>query len=428
MDPGTIISILDIVNRSVQFLAGVVETLVDAPKSLTAVVSETNRLQKLLEFLAGIQRELPPADQRFLDGQVNTADCRVTVQDLWDLVQKIQPLRSESSGSSDKMKFTERIKWLLNNSKVGKLLTQLSEQVERLRRLLSSEQLVNLNRKVDKLLEVILLLMPKAAPEKTLEFDSGSGVFSPYKAEAITWHGQFRCKPGQNTSMPYFRDREKLADAAWGGDWDRVMALLDHSRQEYKQIWANCQRIYNANETGKVPSGFTLLHQAAWHGNKEVVQNLLSNGAWRLARTLREGSSSGSLKYSTPLDIARDHGWEHLYELLNPVIRRPISHRELQTLQDHLHNLIRRTYGNNLEAHLECFVLPELEILTEFDRSRLWFPLNPELRDTREGLAVHIILDKNELVAVMRWGRRERRNYRISVSGVQDIHQAVILN
>ncbi|RYP62600.1 hypothetical protein DL771_009643 [Monosporascus sp. 5C6A] len=417
MDPGTIISILDIVNRSVQFLAGVVETLVDAPEGLTAVISETNRLQKLLEFLAGIQRELPPADQRFLDGQVNTADCKVTVENLWDLVQKIQPLRSDSSGSSDKMKFTERIKWLLTNSKVGKLLDQLSEQVERLRRLLSSEQLVNLNRKVDKLLEVILLLMPKAAPEKTLEFDSGSGVFSPYKAEGITWHGQFRCKPGQNTSMPYFRDREKLADAAWSGDWDRVMVLLDHSRQEYKQIW-----------TRKVPSGFTPLHQAAWHGNKEVVQNLLSNGAWRLARTMCEGSSSGSLKYSTPLDIARDHGWEHLYELLNPVIRRPISHRELQALQDHLHNLIRRTYGNNLEAHLECFVLPELEILTEFDRSRLWFPLNPELRDTREGLAVHMILDKNELVAVMRWGRRERRNYRISVSGVQEIHQAVILN
>lgn len=109
------------------------------------------------------------------------------------------------------------------------------------------------------------------------------------------------------------------------------------------------------------------------------------------------------------------------------MIRRPISHRVLQALQNLLHDLIRRTYGNNPEAHLECFVLPELEILTEFDRSRLWFPLNPELRDTREGLAVHIILDKNELVAVMRWGRRERRSYRISVSGVREIHQAVIL-
>ncbi len=138
MDPGTIISILDTVNRSVQFLAGVVETLVDAPTSLTAVIGETNQLQKLLEFLAGIQRELPPADQRFLDGQVNTADCKVTVGDLWDLVQKIQPLKSDSSGSGDKMKLTERIKWLLNKGKVGKLVDQLSEQVERLRRLLSS--------------------------------------------------------------------------------------------------------------------------------------------------------------------------------------------------------------------------------------------------------------------------------------------------
>lgn len=138
MDPGTIISILDIVNKSVQFLAGVVETLVDAPKSLTDVISETNRLQQLLEFLAGIQRELPPADQRFLDRQVNTAGCSTTVEDLWDLVEKIQPLKSDSLGSSDKMKFTERIKWLLNKNKVEKLIVQLSEQVERLRGLLSS--------------------------------------------------------------------------------------------------------------------------------------------------------------------------------------------------------------------------------------------------------------------------------------------------
>jgi hypothetical protein len=89
--------------------------------------------------------------------------------------------------------------------------------------------------------------------------------------------------------------------------------------------------------------------------------------------------------------------------------------------------LIKDTFGSHPDAHLDCFLLPELEILTEFERSRIWFPLNPELLDTRDGLAVHIILERNELVVVMRGGRTVRKNYRISKSGVQEIQQAVVL-
>jgi hypothetical protein len=105
----------------------------------------------------------------------------------------------------------------------------------------------------------------------------------------------------------------------------------------------------------------------------------------------------------------------------------------LWKLQERLHELIRSTFGSdNPEAddvHLECFNLPPLDVLTEFESSRLWFPLQPELRDTREGAAVHVFLQRNELVAVMRWGRgdADRRTYRISTKGVQAIEQAMIL-
>ncbi|ETI21721.1 hypothetical protein G647_08068 [Cladophialophora carrionii CBS 160.54] len=145
-----------------------------------------------------------------------------------------------------------------------------------------------------------------------------------------------------------------------------------------------------------------------------------------LVRTVRDTKDSS--EYSTPLDIAREHGWKDLYGKLSPVIRRPVNHKALQALQLHLHNLIRDTFGTHPEAHLACFLLPELEILTEFDRSRIWFPLNPELLDTRDGLAVHIVLERNELVVVMRWGRTVRKSYRISMSGVQEIQQAVVLH
>jgi hypothetical protein len=105
-----------------------------------------------------------------------------------------------------------------------------------------------------------------------------------------------------------------------------------------------------------------------------------------------------------------------------------VSHKVLQTLQSHLDSLIKENYESHPDVHLDCFLLPELEILTEFDRSRLWFPLNPELLDTRDGLAVHIILERNELVVVMRWGRTVKKHYRISISGVQEIEQAVVLH
>ena len=91
MDPGTIISVLEIVTKPVQFLARVFGILIDAPKSLTGVVNETDQLQKLPEFLAGIQREIPFEDQKLCNGQENATECRDTIRDLWDLVQKIQP-------------------------------------------------------------------------------------------------------------------------------------------------------------------------------------------------------------------------------------------------------------------------------------------------------------------------------------------------
>jgi hypothetical protein len=143
-----------------------------------------------------------------------------------------------------------------------------------------------------------------------------------------------------------------------------------------------------------------------------------------LARTLRDGSSS---KYSTPLEVAHQHGWTHLYDILNPVVRRHLHSRILHKLQSRLHDLIREAFETDPEAHLECFRLPELEILTVFEHSRLWFPLQPELKDSREGLAVQIILDCQELVVVVRWGRLERKLYRISSWETKEIQQAIVL-
>jgi hypothetical protein len=79
--------------------------------------------------------------------------------------------------------------------------------------------------------------------DATAANSDNSGVFSPFLADGITWHGQFRCKPGQSTTLPYFRDRDKLANAIYYGDWTKAMALLTRSRQVHRQRWVNCWRI-----------------------------------------------------------------------------------------------------------------------------------------------------------------------------------------
>ena len=91
-----------------------------------------------------------------------------------------------------------------------------------------------------KVLEALSCMKPvTTAPAK---FDS-NGIFSPYSASSITWHGQIRCKPNQSSALPYFSDRALLADAVYRGYWDKVKTLFPKSREKHHQVWVNCWRI-----------------------------------------------------------------------------------------------------------------------------------------------------------------------------------------
>lgn len=138
-----------------------------------------------------------------------------------------------------------------------------------------------------------------------------------------------------------------------------------------------------------------------------------------LARTLRPTEDSNTR--STPYEIARDHGHAHLYDLLCPVVRRPIDPRTLQELQNKLHTLIEEFFPSEL---LKNFLLPELEVLTEFEHSNLWFPLFPEATDIRGRTGVRIILERDALVAVLR--HTVKRTYRVSKHMVREISEADI--
>ena len=147
--------------------------------------------------------------------------------------------------------------------------------------------------------------------------------------------------------------RDQLADAARDSDWSTVLTILATHPD-----WTNTTRIGGT-------SGYTSLHQAAWHGTDPgVVISLLDLGAWRTIRTA-DGQRAA--------DIAEQRGHGHLKGLLRPVIQHPVPTGTLEQLQRRLHALIHERAGNLVAEHR--LRLPELEPLTELATPTCWFPV-----------------------------------------------------
>src|SRR5271156_549888 len=119
------------------------------------------------------------------------------------------------------------------------------------------------------------------------------------RQEIPIWLGQYRLKQDQTLGMSYFSNRNNLSNSAYRGDWDRLLTRnLAAGYEAYNQNWINSSRIMKTDDRDE-PSGYTPLHQAAWHGASTlVVEKLILLGAWRLARTVRNGLMQ------TPLDVA----------------------------------------------------------------------------------------------------------------------------
>lgn len=152
--------------------------------------------------------------------------------------------------------------------------------------------------------------------------------------------------------------RDRLADAARDGDWAAVADVLGERPE-----WVNCPRLESR-------SGYTPLHQAAWHGaGTATVEGLLAHGALRTLRT-NHGERAA--------DIAARRGHHHLAALLRPVVRHPVPPAEIPVLQGHLHRLIRHRAGLEDGSDLatqHALRLPEVAALTELAHPVCWFPV-----------------------------------------------------
>lgn len=63
----------------------------------------------------------------------------------------------------------------------------------------------------------------------------------------------------------------------------------------------------------------------------------------------------------------------HLYDILSPVVKRPLPADTLQRIEYNFHRLIRSEAGQRVDA--EKLNLPVLEALTELDGETVWFPI-----------------------------------------------------
>ena len=147
--------------------------------------------------------------------------------------------------------------------------------------------------------------------------------------------------------------RHQLANAAKAYEWQSVLALL-----------AEHNELINSTRPGG-SSLYTVLHQAA-HGGApaEIVEQLLTIGAWRTLRTAHG---------DRPIDIAERRGHAHLRKPLEPALKHDVPLDMLQLIQQHFHAVIRERADQFLRDH--ALRLPELEPLLEMVEPKLWFAI-----------------------------------------------------
>lgn len=150
---------------------------------------------------------------------------------------------------------------------------------------------------------------------------------------------------------------DAIADAAHGGQWDRLLSLLTGGPQAFHQPESRA----NSTRIGG-PSGYAPLHQLAWHGGPvSVAEQLIAAGAWR---TLRCGTGQ------TPTDLAAERGHEHLLAVLTPQPRHQVPQPQLAQLEHVLHAVIdSRAYDLVRKARQR---MPQLGPLTEAAEPSMW--------------------------------------------------------
>ncbi|KAI9717673.1 MAG: hypothetical protein M1812_004618 [Candelaria pacifica] len=362
MDPiSAAASILGVAGACVSIVKTIhklIETLKEAPDALADLLYRTKSLSIVLNLLVPYEQRLNKEEKRLYLAAFDTKRCYNTLDSLQVVIENLTPT---AAGWMDGV--IQKAKWAKYKGDAEKLVERLKEH------------------KDDANLALTAITGIKVANWDTSLANSAGPLSAQNElipeaklASAAIWFGQTALDQNSKDFNKYYSDRWQLAHAQQNAKWDMMFQILAKAKHLYKQSWANTFRLAQQGGGVHIPSGYTLLHHAAWHGaSKEVVSKLLELGAWKSVRTIRGEDI-------TPLEMAQKYGHTHLFDILAPVIRHTIPLKVMLGLQENLHNKIWKSIDEQERGHFKLR-LPDISVLTELEVPDMWFPIDPERTD-----------------------------------------------
>ncbi|KAI9697798.1 MAG: hypothetical protein M1836_004474 [Candelina mexicana] len=405
MDPiGAAASILGLAGACVsvvQTIHKLIETLKEAPDALADLLYRTKSLSTVLNLLVPYEQQLTKEEKRLYLAAFGTKRCHSTLDSLQVVIDNLKPTTASWMDG-----VIQKAKWAKYKGDAEKLVDRLKEHKD------------DANLALTAITGIKVANWDKTAANSPRPLSAQNDSIPEAKlASAAVWFGQTALDQNSKDSNKYYSDRWQLAHAQSAAKWDMMFQILTKAKTLYKQSWINTFRLAQRDGGVHIPSGYTPLHQAAWHGaSADVVSRLLDLGAWRSIRTIRGEDI-------TPLEMAQKHGHTHLFDILAPVIRHTIPLKVMLSLQENLHSRMWKSMDEEEKAHFKLR-LPDISVLTELEVPDMWFPVDPERTDR----GFYISLDGREIVLSSVRAGRPIKLFRITDHDVHRIQEAVLLS
>ncbi|CCC12934.1 unnamed protein product [Sordaria macrospora k-hell] len=350
-----------------RFYVTVKEAREDLNKILNLVGRTRNRIELMKMTLIELRKSTDPG----IAAGFITA-CDGLNRTLEDLVQEASTIANGQS----RFGIARRLRWSMSHSKVEELVRKLAEQekevtnsymmLNSLTSLRTQQELQKLTRSSDERSEITVAFCQESE-ERFSDVSTLRNSSEEPATRVRTWLGHTIT---DHHSPEYLQMRDKLSEAVYWGDWEVVFNKFEEGFQTFGELWGNAPRMKERSQYHNL-SMWTPLHQAVYHhAPVHVVERLLEYGAFK---TLRTRSSEFSFPNLTPLELAHEMEVFHLYDILSPVVKRPLPPDTLQRIEYNFHRLIRSEVGLRVDA--EKLYLPVLEALTELDGETVWFPI-----------------------------------------------------
>ncbi|KAH1433938.1 hypothetical protein KXX32_000986 [Aspergillus fumigatus] len=425
----------------------VIETMKGAKEALIELLSRCERVRLYLELFRSLTSRLSNPVEKSISLSFNDSAYRQTANEILGFVHKVA---DASKHSELWMKFS----WVFYKADVTALVGKLEGREKDLNLVLTfiaaqssvvtEKEIITMKGRAEEWAQITEafgaahlgqdgngLVMKHSSEQGKNGHGSHTGLLNDQRQSVIPIQAPSNSmKPAlwlgnvvrTGLDPVYLRERARLSDAAYWGDWHQLLSSLDTGRRRFGESWCNALPLRSEDDPHRL-SLWAPLHQAAYmNAPKKVVEKFIRLGAFR---TLPTKKTKGEFRYQdlTAVEIARELGYSDLWAILTPVIRHFVPARILMNLEQKFHVLIHAELAGF--AHLKYLRLPQLVVLTELENPQMWFPIQPPSQHRRGFL---FRLDGRELV-VLSIGRnppQSKQLYRVSATGWVAIHDAVV--